>query len=263
MASSDECPWFATSGVRREIVFYERDFVATGDDSGHLHMWHKRSANRARVVKGDSVTLNGLDYSRRLGVLATCGIDKTVKLFLPGGERHGYNDDTSCADSRTSATELPVSLRRQAMQDRGTLSEPEAHDSLERAEQKKQSANEHFMSGNVSSALGEYDEALSLLAFTAPTASLVRRRNQLRLPLLLNHAQCELKRAEWDRARVDCSEALAIDTNSMKALYRRAQAYYNMCELSEARKDIDRALHENGTHADLRKLKQRIDAMER
>lgn len=236
--------------------------MATGDDTGQLHLWHKRSGRSARVIKGDSITLNGLDFSSKAGMLATCGIDPTVKLLYPGHEHHGCNGDVSCAESTSDVDELPVSFRRRAMQGKQILSEPDAQKSIRDAEEKRNHGNQNYTAGLIDDALSDYDAALGHVNFSAPTASLAQRAKHLRLLTLLNRAACELKRSEWDRARGDCSDALSIDERSVKALYRRAQAQFYMGDLREARNDVNSALRENPSSPEARRLKQSIDAAE-
>lgn len=59
--------------------------------------------------------------------------------------------------------------------------------------------------------------------------------NQLKLSLYLNLAQCYIKLENWDNVLRNCDDALKIDSNNPKALFRRSMVW-------EAKKDYDKAL---------------------
>lgn len=72
-------------------------------------------------------------------------------------------------------------------------------------------------------------------------AALGTRRGSLRLTGLLNRAACSVKLNQWSDAIADCTEALVLDPNSLKALYRRACAYTLAGDFARARTDAERA----------------------
>lgn len=60
----------------------------------------------------------------------------------------------------------------------------------------------------------------------------------LRLALRLNCAACDVKLGQWGDAASQCSEALKLDKDNAKALFRRGTARSHMGELDEARADL-------------------------
>ncbi|CAJ1398008.1 unnamed protein product [Effrenium voratum] len=66
--------------------------------------------------------------------------------------------------------------------------------------------------------------------------------NSTRLALHSNRAFSELRQENWRAAEDDCTEALKIDPQAVKALYRRAMAREKMGRAAEALKDVDEAL---------------------
>ncbi|CAI5718562.1 unnamed protein product [Peronospora destructor] len=65
---------------------------------------------------------------------------------------------------------------------------------------------------------------------------------KLKLKLLLNFAACRLKTMHLDDAVHHVNQALEIDQDNVKALYRRAQAYRFKDEFDLAQEDIARAI---------------------
>ena len=51
------------------------------------------------------------------------------------------------------------------------------------------------------------------------------QRNSLQLAAHLNCALCYNKEENWSEAKKECNEALGLDKNSEKALFRRGQVY--------------------------------------
>ena len=55
-----------------------------------------------------------------------------------------------------------------------------------------------------------------------------------------NRAACQLKRKEWGPAAADCTRALEIDPNYLKALARRCAAYQELDDLDRALADAQK-----------------------
>lgn len=247
---------------RRECIFFEEDLVATGSDCGHLFLWNQGTGKLVRKIKGDSVTLNGVDSSESTGALATCGIDSSVKLWWPGEERHPTDGDTGCTDEQSVAGDIPVSFRRRLQANRPVLGEQEAVSAIAEAERRRLGGNERFSEGNISQALNDYDAALSEVNCSPPTTSLLREARRLKLLALLNVAACYVKRQDWEHAKEATTEALSIEPSSVKALYRRAQARFHLNELQEATEDVVKVLQLDSGLREAKRLKQAIEAAE-
>uniref|UniRef100_A0A5B7BUU2 Putative DDB1-and CUL4-associated factor 8 n=1 Tax=Davidia involucrata TaxID=16924 RepID=A0A5B7BUU2_DAVIN len=59
------------------------DYVLTGSDCGHIFIWKKKGAKLVRLMVGDRHIVNHLEPHPHVPVLATCGIEKNVKLWAP------------------------------------------------------------------------------------------------------------------------------------------------------------------------------------
>jgi hypothetical protein len=103
---------------------------------------------------------------------------------------------------------------------------------LAKALSSKEIGNEHFKNQRYQAAVECYSGALQ----ECPTD------HQYRLVLLKNRAACFLKLELFTSALEDCTEALRIDPNDVKALYRRALAYEACGKLTEAFSDLKHLL---------------------
>ena len=125
----------------------------------------------------------------------------------------------------------------------------------------KAEANELFSDGNYKFAAARYTKALTHCAkFVDLSPDDVEEVNSVKLSLNLNLALAYLKLANPDQALRVCNEALAIQENHAKALYRRASVYYEKKNWDLAGKDVKKALKEAPDDKALKKLQDRIDA---
>lgn len=100
--------------------------------------------------------------------------------------------------------------------------------------------NEAFRSGDYTTALAAYQDALQCASQTSTPATLAPA-NVLRLACLSNASACHLKRSEWVEAREAASEALTVNGGHVKALYRRAAAALELGDAAAAVVDLRRA----------------------
>ncbi|XP_075513965.1 uncharacterized protein LOC142549088 isoform X1 [Primulina tabacum] len=59
------------------------DYVVSGSDCGHLFIWKKKGGQLVRLMSGDRHILNQLEPHPQTPVLATCGIEKNIKIWAP------------------------------------------------------------------------------------------------------------------------------------------------------------------------------------
>lgn len=59
------------------------DYVMSGSDCGHIFIWKKKGAKLVRVMVGDRNIVNQLESHPHMPVIATCGIEKSIKLWAP------------------------------------------------------------------------------------------------------------------------------------------------------------------------------------
>ncbi|XP_027343567.1 DDB1- and CUL4-associated factor 8 [Abrus precatorius] len=61
------------------------EYVLSGSDCGHIFIWKKKEAKLVRLMIGDQHVVNQLEAHPHIPILATCGIEKNVKMWLPLG----------------------------------------------------------------------------------------------------------------------------------------------------------------------------------
>lgn len=125
----------------------------------------------------------------------------------------------------------------------------------------KAEANELFSGGNYKFAAARYTKALTHCAkFVDLSPDDIEEVKGVKLSLNLNLALTYTKLQNMDQALRVCNDALEIDGDNVKALYRRASVYYEKKKWDLAKKDIKKA--ENAVPEDkaIKKLRERIDA---
>ncbi|XP_057781722.1 uncharacterized protein LOC131000013 [Salvia miltiorrhiza] len=70
------------------------EYVISGSDCGHIFIWKKKSCEVVRMMVGDRHVVNQLESHPLIPMLATCGIEKNVKLWSPSS-----NDVTPVPDN--------------------------------------------------------------------------------------------------------------------------------------------------------------------
>ncbi|KAK7272118.1 hypothetical protein RJT34_28526 [Clitoria ternatea] len=61
------------------------EYVLSGSDCGHIFIWKKKEAKLVKLMVGDQHVVNQLESHPHLPILATCGIEKNVKIWSPLG----------------------------------------------------------------------------------------------------------------------------------------------------------------------------------
>ncbi|KAL3658640.1 hypothetical protein V7S43_016276 [Phytophthora oleae] len=103
--------------------------------------------------------------------------------------------------------------------------------------------NLFFKHGQYQRAAFHYHKALVYFEYVfTDTDEEEAQADALKLKLLLNFAACRLKTLHLDDAVHHANQALEIDPENVKALYRRAQAYRLKDDFDLAQKDISRAI---------------------
>ncbi|KAL7691264.1 putative tetratricopeptide-like helical domain superfamily [Plasmopara halstedii] len=105
----------------------------------------------------------------------------------------------------------------------------------------RQAGKDAFNKGDYKLAAEAYIKALTALDFGSTTAEKVACQQDLQIPLTCNLAACMLMTEQWDKARLMCDQALAIDPNCVKALQQRAKSKAKVADFHDARADVLRA----------------------
>ncbi len=103
----------------------------------------------------------------------------------------------------------------------------------------KEEGTELFKGGNIRPAAARYQKALTHCAkFFDLSADDEKEIAALKLSLYLNLASCYLKLENWEQVLRNCNDALAIDTKSVKALFRRSSYYEHLKDYEKALDDL-------------------------
>ncbi|CAM8913202.1 unnamed protein product [Rhodiola kirilowii] len=69
------------------VSFYgpNHEYVMSGSDCGHIFIWKKKGGKLVRAMLGDRKVVNHLEPHPHEPLIASCGIEKTVKIWAPDG----------------------------------------------------------------------------------------------------------------------------------------------------------------------------------
>eukprot|EP00741_Cyanophora_paradoxa_P010606 tig00020537_g10250.t1 len=144
-------------------------------------------------------------------------------------------------------------------------SELDFGDRIELARRRKEEGVALYRAGDARRAAKRWESAVELVEKDVDELE-GRERKEAEAVMLschLNAAQALLKLAHHKAAVAHCDRALAIDRNSVKALYRRAQGLVAAQEFDRARVDLDRAAHIDPTSAEIRRELAAVKERER
>ena len=121
--------------------------------------------------------------------------------------------------------------------------EMDAKEMMEAALTFKEKGNAYFKQGNYKVAMQKYGKAVKYLEFDQKyTEEEKRAAKKVKMACWNNEAQCGLKTKAYDGAKKSCNKVLAMDSQNIKALYRRAQSYIATKDYIEASTDLKNAL---------------------
>ncbi|CAL1528952.1 unnamed protein product [Lymnaea stagnalis] len=118
----------------------------------------------------------------------------------------------------------------------------------------KENGTNFFKAGKIEAAFLQYSVAVKYLICILECTDVsireidqekkdkIKEYNSLKHVCYLNIAACHSKVGHHSNVISSCSKALEIEENSVKGLYRRAQAYKASGQLNEARSDLMKAL---------------------
>ena len=134
---------------------------------------------------------------------------------------------------------------------------------VEAGEATKAAGNDAYKAGKLELAERKYDKALRFVEHDQSFSDDEKKETKkIKLSLYLNGAAVSLKRKKWKDASESAGKALDLDAGNEKALYRRAQAFVEVEEYDEARRDVRKLLEGDDKHREGRALLQRIKKLE-
>ncbi|KQJ99076.1 70 kDa peptidyl-prolyl isomerase [Brachypodium distachyon] len=134
---------------------------------------------------------------------------------------------------------------------------------IEAAGTKKEEGNALFKLSKYARASKRYEKAAKLIEYdTSFSEDEKKQSKQLKITCNLNNAACKLKLKDYKQAEKLCTKVLELDSQNVKALYRRAQAYTQLADLELAETDIKKALEIEPDNRDVKltykNLKEKI-----
>ncbi|OXU26679.1 hypothetical protein TSAR_012577 [Trichomalopsis sarcophagae] len=109
----------------------------------------------------------------------------------------------------------------------------------------REKGNTQFREKDYEAAANTYAQAIGiveqLMLAEKPNDSEWLNLNSMKLPLLLNYAQCKLLNKEYYAVIEHCTTVLKSDPDNVKALYRRGKAHIGAWNENEAIADLTRA----------------------
>jgi len=124
---------------------------------------------------------------------------------------------------------------------------------IEAAGAKKEEGNALFKSGKYARASKRYEKAAKFVDYdTSFSEDEKKLSKQLKITCNLNNAACKLKLKDFKQAEKLCTKVLELDSQNVKALFRRAQAYTQLADLELAEVDIKKALEVDPDNRDVK-----------
>ncbi|GBG79509.1 hypothetical protein CBR_g29656 [Chara braunii] len=133
---------------------------------------------------------------------------------------------------------------------------------VETAAKRKEEGNALFKAGKIVRASKKYEKAVKLIDYDSSFDDEQKKvAKALKIACNLNNAACKLKLKQFNETVKLCSKVLESDSQNVKALYRRAQAYMGADDLDLAEYDLKKATDIDPENRDVklavRELKRR------
>eukprot|EP00927_Polykrikos_kofoidii_P020378 TRINITY_DN19652_c0_g1_i1.p1 TRINITY_DN19652_c0_g1~~TRINITY_DN19652_c0_g1_i1.p1 ORF type:complete len:442 (+),score=103.07 TRINITY_DN19652_c0_g1_i1:119-1444(+) len=183
------------------------------------------------------VTLQETDPCSPADVSTQCDEDEEKAPVSAGMPSCAADEAPKAADDVSAAAEVPAGEDR----DDGSSTDEEErirreeadYVDPERAKELRVLGNDFFKSGKVHDAREAYSEALHL----TPSAD-----KKDRAVLFCNRAACQQKLGRWEDTISDCTQAVQLDPEYVKAYSRRSTAYEQQSKWSDANEDLKKAI---------------------
>lgn len=138
----------------------------------------------------------------------------------------------------------------------------ETPEKIEAAGKKKEDGNSLYKAGKYERASKKYEKAIKYIEYDSSFSDEQKKQAKtVKVSCYLNNAACKLKLKDFKEAAKLCTKVLELESQNVKALYRRAQAYIETADLELAEQDIKKALEIDPVNRDVkleyRTLKQR------
>ena len=135
------------------------------------------------------------------------------------------------------------------------IGEEQVVDGLDRVvmTMKKEEGNALFKVGKYFRASKKYDKAAKYIEHDTSFSEEEKKQSKpLKVTCNLNNAACKLKLKDYNQAEKLCTKVLELESQNVKDLYRRAQAYIQTADLELAEIDIKKALEIDPNNRDVK-----------
>ena len=162
--------------------------------------------------------------------------------YIKSSKNH-LGEKTSELDMKSKGLKLNVILK--TLNRAADMEELEADEKFEQAQQLKIAGSELFKKNNIIYAIKQYNKSLKYLDSMGSDSDipdvLKSDTSKLKCQCYLNLAACHLIQEKWEEAVTMCDKALELESNNVKGLYRRGQAYLHLDKFTESKVDLQEA----------------------
>ncbi|KAK9097154.1 hypothetical protein Sjap_022651 [Stephania japonica] len=269
LEAKDGCPAIPSDSIVNidlELVSFKPVIDVTGDlkvlkkilkDGEGVHVANEEQQYTARLEDGTIFETKGFDGSVPFEFVTDegqviSGLDRATSTMKKGelalvtvGPEYGFGSTEVTRDlavvpsfsTTVYEVEMLDFIREKAPWEMNN------HDKIEAAGKKKEQGNILFKAGNYQRAEKRYDKAADYVIEDGNIGDEEQKlAKPLRVSCWLNHAACCLKLNKFHEAINLCSKVLDVESQNVKALYRRANAYMETADLDLSELDIKKAL---------------------
>ena len=271
-----------------EYVGSEGKYITAGSDCGNVFIWSRQTGRVASILPGDTHVVNMVSPHPNEALIASCGIESTVKIFAPQNSfctRESIDsqlyENLETLKSKSDLNDYKNYMRKLVPQIRlrskaystatadvyptypddiptvqgKSLNEKQVHFAIEQC---KRRGNELFQTANYAHASRKYEKGWRYVDYGLRNNMESDKLRALYVALLLNEALSQMRQSHYDAATISLSKCLEFEPKSIKGKYRRAQCYLKLGELQKAREDIDGALLQAPEDVEIRSLRESI-----
>ena len=135
-----------------------------------------------------------------------------------------------------------------------------AKDKLDAAKLFKNEGDDYMKIKDFSNAINSYEKGLLQLFYTFSNDTEIDKAvDTIKSSINMNISICKINLKKYDEAIGYCQEALRIDKNNLKAIYRIAYSYLQMEKIDESNKYVSDGLKINSSSQDFIDLKNQIE----
>jgi peptidyl-prolyl isomerase D len=199
-----------------------------------------------RVLKGQDVVRHceniqtQSDRPTKLVLIVNCGEilpgqDDGVSFPDDGDSVPGYPEDS---EIKSSQTDLIIEI----------------------TESVRQLGNKFFTASDIINAINKYEKTLRYLNYSQDSVN--EKIKTSKITCYSNLAACYLKLGQNAETLDICDKALIMDSNNVKALFRKAQAQFNMKDYEESIKNLKTALLHDKNNKEIKIFLQKVQKLQ-